>query len=176
MAYTNSCISSCNIKYYESPQNLNWGRITTHIKENPEDFYKEGGFEFLSSDNEDGEEEESEESDQSFKGGNNEAGSDAGSGSDSEEDEEYEEDASEDEDSPDEDASEDAPSWDELERDAAKADKERGHIDEDAPRGKRKGGEYSDEEAEKKAKAAKAKANATPAAVGKPKSSVSSKK
>lgn len=41
--------SSCNIKYYEGTQSLNWNRIMATIKEDPKKFHTEdGGWSFLS--------------------------------------------------------------------------------------------------------------------------------
>ena len=38
--------SSCNIKFYEGPTNLNWTRILSTIREDIDKFYKEDGMLF----------------------------------------------------------------------------------------------------------------------------------
>ena len=43
-------ISSCNIKYTEGIQSLNWTKIMKTINENPEDFFENGGWSFLEPD------------------------------------------------------------------------------------------------------------------------------
>lgn len=54
--------SSCDIKYYEGPQNLNWPRIMQKIQEDPKKFHtEEGGWSFLNVES-DSEEEKKEES------------------------------------------------------------------------------------------------------------------
>lgn len=43
--------SSCNIKFYEGTQSLNWNRIMQTIKDDPKKFHTEdGGWSFLSND------------------------------------------------------------------------------------------------------------------------------
>lgn len=58
-------LDSCDIKYYEGPQNLNWKTIMARIAEDPKRFHTEdGGWKFLNlEDSEEDEEEEEAESD-----------------------------------------------------------------------------------------------------------------
>ena len=44
--------SSCDIKYTEGIQSLNWGKIMKTINDNPEDFLENGGWSFLEPDSE----------------------------------------------------------------------------------------------------------------------------
>ena len=39
--------SSCDIKYTEGIQSLNWTKIMKTINDNPEDFFENGGWSFL---------------------------------------------------------------------------------------------------------------------------------
>ena len=39
--------SSCDIKYTEGIQSLNWTKILKTINDNPEDFFENGGWSFL---------------------------------------------------------------------------------------------------------------------------------
>merc|ERR550534_510248 len=82
-------LNSCDIKYTEGIQSLNWAKIMKTINDNPEDFFENGGWSFLEPTSEDeagdGEDEESDSDDAEFK-------PDSGSeydGSDDEYDEEY---------------------------------------------------------------------------------------
>jgi nucleosome binding factor SPN SPT16 subunit len=140
-------LDSCNIKFYQGTQNLAWPRIIQHIKDDPETFYKEGGFEFLNTDDSSGEEEESEEDDQEFAVPS--SGSDASGSDDSEEDDsDFSAVSDEDEYEGEEEEDDDAPSWEGLEREAREADKSRGEFDQNPAKKssvKRKA-EYSDPE------------------------------
>lgn len=62
-------LNSCDIKYTEGIQSLNWVKIMKTINDNPEDFFENGGWSFLepNSDDEGSEEEETDEDDQEFK-------------------------------------------------------------------------------------------------------------
>ena len=130
-------LDDSEILYSEGPLNLNWQTIMKTVTSDPHQFYQDGGWGFLQndSDDEDGEEEEDEESafeidedelDEASQ--SSEEGSDYGSNV-SDEDEDMDDDASDDEDGED---------WDELERKAAKRDRETGPVEEDKSRKKRK--------------------------------------
>jgi len=55
-------LNSCDIKYYEGTQTLNWNRIMATIKEDPVRFHaEEGGWNFLSTESSDEEEEGSDD-------------------------------------------------------------------------------------------------------------------
>ncbi|KAI6244064.1 FACT complex subunit [Aphelenchoides fujianensis] len=125
-------LNSCDIRYSEGPISLNWNNIMKTIVQDPDQFFEDGGWNFLLNDDvEEGEEEESEESEfeptddddaeeteESDTGATEESESEASLGSDESE----------------------GKDWSDLEEEAAKADraKERGE-DEPADR-KRKGG------------------------------------
>jgi nucleosome binding factor SPN SPT16 subunit len=120
-------LSSVDIKFYESKTNLNWKQVLKSIVEDPEAFREAGGWGFLDmegSDDEDGE--DSEDGDEEF------APSDSGEEEEEEESEdeddsefdEDEEDESGDEEEEDDDE-EAGKSWEELEAEAAKEDRER---------------------------------------------------
>ena len=50
--YTACCVfySSCDIKYTEGVQSLNWARIMKTITNDPQDFIENGGWSFLEPD------------------------------------------------------------------------------------------------------------------------------
>ncbi|CAJ0577528.1 unnamed protein product, partial [Mesorhabditis spiculigera] len=127
-------LNSCDIKYNEGIQSLNWPKIMKTIVDDPKEFFKTGGWSFLDPNSDDeGEAEESDESeayDPSEEGGSE-------SGSDEDEDEESDEEASED-DSDDGSASLDSDEssgkdWSDLEEEARKADKRKEIEERDAP-------------------------------------------
>lgn len=41
------CFSSCDIKYTEGVQSLNWTKIMKTIVDDPEGFFEQGGWSFL---------------------------------------------------------------------------------------------------------------------------------
>ncbi|XP_012522808.1 FACT complex subunit spt16 isoform X2 [Monomorium pharaonis] len=119
-------LNSCDIRYSEGVQSLNWTKIMKTITDDPEGFFDSGGWTFLDpesdAENEEVEDEEEEEDDAYEP-------SDMESEEESDDDSEYSE-ASEDSDS-DEEASlgsseESGKDWSDLEREAAEEDKERG--------------------------------------------------
>jgi nucleosome binding factor SPN SPT16 subunit len=122
-------LDSQDLSYYEGNLNLQWGTIMKTVQEDPHEFFKTGGWKFLSTDDSEDEGEESEE-ESAFE----------------EEDDFAEDESSEDEsdfsavaDDDEEDAEmsdvSEAPSWDELERKAAKKDKGAADSDDDRGRG-----------------------------------------
>jgi len=135
-------LDSCDIKYYEGTQTLNWNRIMSAIKEDPVRFHtEEGGWSFLNTESSSEEEQENEDGEANDKNGEEEEsdyapedGSDENEEENEEEDEEeYEENSEEDSDE-DEDSAENSDDgseeeagedWDELEKKARKEDKER---------------------------------------------------
>ncbi len=46
------CCSSCDIRYSEGVQSLNWGKIMKTILDDPEGFFDDGGWKFLDPDSE----------------------------------------------------------------------------------------------------------------------------
>ncbi|CAG9825429.1 unnamed protein product [Phaedon cochleariae] len=120
-------LNSCDIRYAEGVQSLNWVKIMKTITDDPEGFFDNGGWTFLDpeSDEEEGKEEESEEEDEPYQPTDvSEEGSDW-----SDEDSEYSEGDTEDDDvgsaddlGSDEESGKD---WSDLEREAEEEDRER---------------------------------------------------
>ncbi|CAL7935430.1 unnamed protein product [Xylocopa violacea] len=118
-------LNSCDIRYSEGVQSLNWTKIMKTITDDPEGFFDSGGWSFLDpeSDAENDEvEDEEEEEDDAYEP------SDFDSEEESDDDSEYSE-ASENSDSEEEElgsSEESGKDWSDLEREAAEEDKERG--------------------------------------------------
>ncbi|CAK9797670.1 FACT complex subunit spt16 [Anthophora quadrimaculata] len=118
-------LNSCDIRYTEGVQSLNWTKIMKTITDDPEGFFDSGGWSFLDpesdAENEEVEDEEEEEDDAYEP-------SDMDSEEESDDDSEYSE-ASEDSASEEEElgsSEESGKDWSDLEREAAEEDKERG--------------------------------------------------
>jgi len=112
-------LDSVDIPYSEGPVNLNWPQIMKTVTEDPYEFYREGGWDFLQS-GEGGEDDDSEEE--------SSAESAFDPGSDFDEDEsESESDFSEDESESDisDDPSDEGEDWSEQEEKAKKSDKKK---------------------------------------------------
>ncbi|KAL9125145.1 MAG: hypothetical protein Q9217_005602 [Psora testacea] len=126
-------LDSVDIPYSEGPLNLNWSTIMKTVTADPHQFFKDGGWSFLTmeSDNEDEEEEEEESA---FEMSESEM---AASEESSEDDSEFDDDASADEGEGSEE-DESGEDWDELERKAKKKDRETGLEDEDKPKKKKR--------------------------------------
>jgi len=63
-----STISSCDIRYTEGIQSLNWVKIMKTITDDPEGFFESGGWSFLEpDDDENQEQEESDEDDDQYQ-------------------------------------------------------------------------------------------------------------
>ncbi|KAL6764928.1 global transcription factor [Haematococcus lacustris] len=151
-------LNSMNIKYYENKLNLAWKPILKSIQDDPEGFIREGGWEFLNMERSDdeGEGEQSEQSedykpdaDEDEDGSDDDEGSDDGSDNESlvnSEDEDEDEEDEEDEDE------EEGLTWDELEEEAKRADKDKQYDSEDDTRkgSKRKAAPSSNTAAAKK--------------------------
>ncbi|KAK0174573.1 hypothetical protein PV327_010331 [Microctonus hyperodae] len=117
-------LNSCDIRYSEGVQSLNWAKIMKTITDDPEGFFESGGWTFLDpesdAENEDVEDEEEEEDDAYEP-------SDLESEEESDDDSDYSE-ASEESDSEAEElgsSEESGKDWSDLEREAAEEDKER---------------------------------------------------
>ncbi|KAI3448450.1 hypothetical protein Pfo_005115 [Paulownia fortunei] len=114
-------LDTTDIKYYESRLNLNWRPILKTITDDPQKFIEEGGWEFLNLEATDSDSDQSEESDQGYEP------SDAEPDSDSEEDDSDSESLVEsEEDSEEVSEEEKGKTWEELEREASNADREKG--------------------------------------------------
>lgn len=118
-------LDTTDLKYYESRLNLNWRPILKTITDDPEKFIEDGGWEFLNMEASDSDSENSEESDQGYVPSDAQSYSSEEEGDDSESLVESEDDE---EDDSDEDSEEDeGKTWEELEREASNADREKGH-------------------------------------------------
>lgn len=53
-----SWLNSCDIRYTEGVQSLNWQSILSVIREDPEEFFETGGWSFLGNENESQEEDD----------------------------------------------------------------------------------------------------------------------
>lgn len=128
-------LDSVNIAYTEGPLNLNWGMIMKTVIADPHQFFKDGGWSFLNTDSDAEEAEESEE-ESAFEMSEEEL---LESESESEEDSEFDEDASasDDEGDAESDLSDEGEDWDDLEKKAAKADRN-GTIKEEDDGGKKR--------------------------------------
>lgn len=133
-------LNSCDIRYSEGVQSLNWVKIMKTITDDPEGFFESGGWTFLDpeSDEEDGaEDEETDDEDEAFNPSDMESASE-----ESDEDSEYSEgDTEESESGSDEDElgsdEESGKDWSDLEREAAEEDKKEGRFDADDFRNKK---------------------------------------
>uniref|UniRef100_A0A3B5A633 FACT complex subunit n=1 Tax=Stegastes partitus TaxID=144197 RepID=A0A3B5A633_9TELE len=130
-------LNSCDIKYTEGVQSLNWTKIMKTIVDDPEGFFEQGGWSFLDPESEGSGAEEDSESEMEDETFNPSA----------DEEEEEEEDSDEDYSSETEDSDysaslgseeESGKDWDELEEEARKADRESHYEDEDTSNRKRK--------------------------------------
>lgn len=125
-------LNSCDIRYSEGVQTLNWAKIMKTITDDPEGFFESGGWTFLDpeSDVEDAaKDEDSEDEDDPYEPTDLESASEY-----SEEDSEYSEgDTESDGDSEEELGSEEesGKDWSDLEREAAEEDRERNNKYED---------------------------------------------
>ena len=122
-------LDSVDICYNEGPLNLNWAQIMKTVTADPYMFFKDGGWSFLNTESDD-EDDEEEEEESAFEISEEEFGN-----SESSEESEFDDDASEDEGDASEEESE-GEDWDELERKAARKDRE-GGVGEEEERGKK---------------------------------------
>ncbi|RDX60939.1 FACT complex subunit SPT16, partial [Mucuna pruriens] len=146
-------LDTTDIKYYESRLNLNWRQILKTITDDPQSFIEGGGWEFLNLEATDSESENSEESDKGYEPSDVEPESDSeDDASDSESLVESEDDDDDEEDSEEDSEEEKGKTWEELEREASNADREKGNesdSEEDRKRrkaksfGKSRGGNLS---------------------------------
>ncbi|XP_057963101.1 FACT complex subunit SPT16-like [Malania oleifera] len=131
-------LDTTDIKYYESRLNLNWRQILKTITDDPQSFIDDGGWEFLNMDASDSDSDNTEDSDQGYEP------SDVQSESESEDDASDSESLVESEDEEEEVSEEDSEeekgkTWEELEREASNADREKGaESDSEEERNRRK--------------------------------------
>ncbi|XP_052830934.1 FACT complex subunit SPT16 [Octopus bimaculoides] len=78
-------LNSCDIRYTEGIQSLNWTKIMKTITDDPEGFFDNGGWSFLDPESEDEHEDDDEEDDDAYVPSNDSAGEEASSEEDSEE-------------------------------------------------------------------------------------------
>merc|ERR1719251_119304 len=154
-------LNSCDIKYTEGLQSLNWGKIMKTIVEDPEGFFDSGGWNFLDPESGDEDEDDDDDSDEdeTFAAADDDSG-------------EEEEDEDSDEDFSDSDASEDEFSeeldsdessgkdWSDLEAEAAEDDRYR--DDDDDRRGKGGGSSSSRRDRDRHQKSPKKSKHRTP--------------
>lgn len=130
-------LNSCDIRYSEGIQSLNWTKIMKTITDDPDGFFESGGWTFLDpeSDVEVAQDDDEDEEDDAYEP------TDSASEEESDDDSDYSE-ASEDSGTEEELGSSDesGKDWSDLEREAAEEDRERGDdYNDDYTRGKRKG-------------------------------------
>ncbi|KAF2192426.1 SPT16-domain-containing protein [Zopfia rhizophila CBS 207.26] len=129
-------LDSVDIPFSEGPLNLNWATIMKTVTSDPHQFFVDGGWSFLSTESDD-EDEGQEEEESAFEVSDSEL---AVSDESSEDESDFDENASEemsDEGSEDE-LSEEGEDWDELEKKAARKDRESGLNDDEGKPKKRK--------------------------------------
>merc|ERR1712088_748028 len=129
-------LNSCDIKYTEGVQSLNWGKIMKTIVDDPEGFFESGGWSFLDPES-DGEDDDDDDSDEDETFAMAESEDDSGSEEDS--DEEYSDDSnvSDEEGYSGEELGSDESSgkdWSDLEAEAAEDDRDRGRDEENEAR------------------------------------------
>jgi len=126
-------LDSVDIPFSEGPLNLNWATIMKTVTSDPHQFFVDGGWSFLSTESDD-EDEEQEEEESAFEVSESEL---AQSDESSEEDSEFDENASDEmsDEGSEEDFSE-GEDWDELEKKAARKDRESGLNEDEEDKGK----------------------------------------
>ncbi|CAB3408807.1 unnamed protein product [Caenorhabditis bovis] len=127
-------LHSCDIRYTEGIQSLNWPKIMKTITDDPEAFFDDGGWDFLNTES-DGEEEMDDSDDSEAYSPSESENSDEESDEDESEAEATSE--SESEGSLDSDESE-GKDWSDLEEEAAKADKRKEIEDRDGPKDRKR--------------------------------------
>jgi FACT complex subunit SPT16 len=127
-------LDSVDIAYYEGNLNLQWGTIMKTVQTDPHEFFKTGGWGFLSTESDSENEDQESEEESAFEMDESDFASEVSSEAESDFDENASEEAEEEEMS---DVSE-GEDWDELERKAAKKDRDRGDEDEGNAKKRRK--------------------------------------
>jgi len=120
-------LDSVEISFFEGNLNLQWGTIMKTVQADPHEFFKTGGWSFLSSeDNSDNEMDESEE-ESAFEMEESDFGSDISSDAVSD----FDDNASRETEGGDLSDVSEGEDWDEMERKAARKDRERGEEEEE---------------------------------------------
>ncbi|CAA0821105.1 FACT complex subunit SPT16 [Striga hermonthica] len=114
-------LDTTDIKYYESRLNLNWRSILKKFTDDPQEFVNEGGWEFLNLEGTDSDSDDSSESDQGYEP------SDVEPESESDDDDSDSKALVESEDDDEDEEVEEGKTWEELEREASNADREKGN-------------------------------------------------
>uniref|UniRef100_A0A061QN78 FACT complex subunit n=1 Tax=Tetraselmis sp. GSL018 TaxID=582737 RepID=A0A061QN78_9CHLO len=139
-------LTSVGIKYYESRLNLNWKPILKNIISDPEDFIANGGWAFLDMEGGESEEEGASEESEAYEPSDDGAEEEDDDSDDDSDDDASVVDSDEEESGEEEELDseeEEGKDWDELEREAERADRERGgsdDSDDERRQKKRKGG------------------------------------
>ncbi|XP_072126083.1 FACT complex subunit SPT16 [Mobula birostris] len=131
-------LNSCDLKYTEGVQSLNWTKIMKTIVDDPEGFFEQGGWSFLEPEGE-GSEAESQDSESELEDETFNPSEDDDEAEDEDSDEDY---SSETEESVSEESlgsEESGKDWDELEEEARRADREFREDEDDTRSRKRKG-------------------------------------
>ncbi|XP_059806782.1 FACT complex subunit SPT16 [Hypanus sabinus] len=131
-------LNSCDLKYTEGVQSLNWTKIMKTIVDDPEGFFEQGGWSFLEPEGE-GSEAESQDSESELEDETFNPSEDDDEAEDEDSDEDY---SSETEESVSEESlgsEESGKDWDELEEEARRADREFRDEEDDTRSRKRKG-------------------------------------
>lgn len=126
-------LDSMDLSVYEGALNLQWGTIMKTVQADPHEFFKTGGWSFLSTDSDDEGDEES-EPESVFEMDASDFASDASS----EDESDFDENASEEAENDDMSEVSDGEDWDELERKAARKDQERGEDEDEGQSKKRR--------------------------------------
>lgn len=125
-------LTSVKIKYYESKMNLAWKPVLKNIQEDPVGFFEQGGWSFLDVDKSDSEDEESEQSEDFEPEESEEAESSEDISSDDASLVDSDDEGSGDYSGSDEEEEDEGLSWEELEEEAKRADKDRGNMSDDS--------------------------------------------
>lgn len=136
-------LNSCDIRYSEGVQSLNWTKVMKTIIDDPDGFFEQGGWSFLDPDSDEEEhqeEEEDSEEDGAYAPSDEELGSeeeseDYSGESEISDSEEYSEDLGSSEES--------GKDWSDLEREAAEADRERNEFEDEYTKQKKGSSQYS---------------------------------
>jgi nucleosome binding factor SPN SPT16 subunit len=127
-------LDSVDIPFTEGPLNLNWATIMKTVTSDPHQFFADGGWSFLSTESDDDEGDEEEE-ESAFEVSESELAISDESSEESDFDEAASDEMS---DEGSEDEFSEGESWDELDKKAAKKDKESAHLEDEEDEGKGK--------------------------------------
>lgn len=125
-------LASIDVKFYESKINLQWPAILKSIREDPEGFVESGGWDFLDAEaGSDGD--DSDDGDEEFAPSEDDSDEEEEDSDDDDSDASLETEDDDEEEDGDEDLSDDEKgmSWEELEKEAARADRKHGASDDD---------------------------------------------